>query len=167
MLLLFYKGSNSNSLQTLVVIYLDWVDINGHRSWNTFKYSSVTKMPSQDGLRRLHYSAAGILAWQIPRSEEPSALRPWDHKELDVTEWLRARVHAHTHTHTHTKFCLCFFFPALPQILFFESSFFPTLAVTNMFSIFYQNWSHFSPTTVTILSVSTGWASLSQRIICL
>ena len=111
MLLLFYKGSNSNSLQTLVVIYLDWVDINGHRSWNTFKYSSVTKMPSQDGLRRLHYSAAGILAWQIPRSEEPSALRPWDHKELDVTEWLRACVHAHTHTHTLNSACVSSFLP--------------------------------------------------------
>ena len=76
-----------------------------------------------------------------------------------LSDWERVCMR----THTHTKFCLCFFFPALPQILFFESSFFPTLAVTNMFSIFYQNWSHFSPTTVTILSVSTGWASLSQR----
>ena len=27
---------------------------------------------------------------------------PWDHKELDTTEHVRARAHTHTHPHTHT-----------------------------------------------------------------
>ena len=25
---------------------------------------------------------------------------PWDHKELDMTEWLTINTHTHTHTHT-------------------------------------------------------------------
>ena len=38
---------------------------------------------------------SGILAWKIPRAEEPGELHSlWGHKESDMT--------AHTQTHTHT-----------------------------------------------------------------
>ena len=30
---------------------------------------------------------SNILAWRIPWTEEPGGLYPWDHKELDTTEW--------------------------------------------------------------------------------
>ena len=36
---------------------------------------------------------SSILAWKIPRREEPGRLQSMSHKELDTTE----------HTHTHTK----------------------------------------------------------------
>ena len=29
---------------------------------------------------------SSILAWRIPRTEEPGGLEPWGHKELDTTE---------------------------------------------------------------------------------
>ena len=29
-----------------------------------------------------------ILAWKVPRAEEPGGLRPWGHKESDRTEQL-------------------------------------------------------------------------------
>ena len=32
-----------------------------------------------------HFS---ILAWRIPRTEEPGGLQSWGHKELDTTERL-------------------------------------------------------------------------------
>ena len=41
-------------------------------------------------------TTSSILAWEIPRTEEPGGLRLWDPEELDMTERL-------THTHTHTK----------------------------------------------------------------
>ena len=47
---------------------------------------------------------SSILAWEIPRTEEPGSYSysPWGHKESDTTERL---THTHTHTHTHTT-CL-------------------------------------------------------------
>ena len=42
-------------------------------------------------------ASPGILAWRIPRTEEPIELQSMGHKELDVTEQL-------IHTHTHTRF---------------------------------------------------------------
>ena len=45
---------------------------------------------------------SGILAWNIPRTEEPGGFySPWGCKESDVTERVRAHTHTHTHTHTH------------------------------------------------------------------
>ena len=38
---------------------------------------------------------SGILAWNIPRTEEPGRLQSMDCKEPNTTE------HTHTHTHTH------------------------------------------------------------------
>ena len=38
---------------------------------------------------------SSILAWEIPRTEEPGGLHsPGDHKELDTTEWLRLHFHS-------------------------------------------------------------------------
>ena len=39
-------------------------------------------------------ASPGILAWRIPRTEEPIELQSMGHKELDVTEQL---IHTHTH----------------------------------------------------------------------
>ena len=32
---------------------------------------------------------SSILAWRIPRTQEPGGLQSWGHKESDTTEWLR------------------------------------------------------------------------------
>ena len=45
--------------------------------------------PLENGLA----THSSILAWRIPRTEEPVGYGPWDHKELDMTE---ATEHAHT-----------------------------------------------------------------------
>ena len=37
---------------------------------------------------------SSILAWEIPRTEEPGGLQSWGHKESDMTE------HAHTYLST-------------------------------------------------------------------
>ena len=42
---------------------------------------------------------SSILAWEIPRTEEPGGLQTTGSKELDTTEQL---IHTHTYTHTHT-----------------------------------------------------------------
>ena len=33
-----------------------------------------------------------ILAWEIPRTEEPGRLQPMGCKELDMTEWLSTQI---------------------------------------------------------------------------
>ena len=40
-----------------------------------------------------------ILAWRIPRTEEPAGYSPWGHKESDMTDQL-----THTHTQTFYKY---------------------------------------------------------------
>ena len=42
-----------------------------------------------------------ILAWRIPRTEEPSKLWSMRVTESDMTEQLTQHTHTHTHTHTH------------------------------------------------------------------
>ena len=54
-----------------------------------------------------------ILAWRIPRTEEPGGLQSTGSQESDTTERLTlyyreftgvgAACHTHTHTHTHTR----------------------------------------------------------------
>ena len=44
---------------------------------------------------------SSILAWEIPRTEEPGGLQSMGHKQSDMTEWLSTCTHTHTHTHTH------------------------------------------------------------------
>ena len=54
---------------------------------------------------------SSILAWKIPRTEEPVGLRSLGLQELDTTEHAHEHVcvhthactHTHTHTHTHTQ----------------------------------------------------------------
>ena len=41
---------------------------------------------------------SSVLAWRIPRTEEPGGLQSMGHRESDMTEQL-----THTHTHTHTQ----------------------------------------------------------------
>ena len=42
---------------------------------------------------------SSILAWEIPRTEEPDGLCPKGCKESDTTE----HIFTHTHTHAHTS----------------------------------------------------------------
>ena len=46
---------------------------------------------------------SSILAWRIPRTEEPGRLQSIGRKQSDTTSDLRARTHTHTHTHEPTK----------------------------------------------------------------
>ena len=68
-----------------------------------------TSLPRKDSVSQLAYGMpqdkilekemathSSILAWRIPRTEEPCDQSPWGHKKVDTTEWL-------THTHTHTQ----------------------------------------------------------------
>ena len=44
----------------------------------------------------------GILAWEIPWTEEPGGLQSMEVQRVYMTERLSSCVHTHTHTHTHT-----------------------------------------------------------------
>ena len=49
-----------------------------------------------------------ILAWRIPRIEEPGGPQSMGCKESDMTEVTqRAHTHTHTRTHTHTPPLMC------------------------------------------------------------
>ena len=50
-----------------------------------------------------HFS---ILAGRIPWTEEPGGLQSIGHRELDMTERMRARARAHTHTHCRVHACM-------------------------------------------------------------
>ena len=60
----------------------------------------VQSLGLEDPLEKEMATCSSILAWRIPRTEEPGGLQksPWGHKES--TEQLSARTRAHTHTHT-------------------------------------------------------------------
>ena len=49
----------------------------------------------EDPLEEGMVTHSSILAWRIPRTEEPGGYSSWGRKESDMTESL-------THTHTHT-----------------------------------------------------------------
>ena len=56
--------------------------------------SQGQKDPLEEGMA----TRFSILAWRIPRTEEPGGLHsPWGRKQSDMTG-----VTEHTHTHTHT-----------------------------------------------------------------
>ena len=42
-------------------------------------------------------SHSSILAWRIPRTEEPGGLNPWGHKESDMTEDMTDVTSRHTY----------------------------------------------------------------------
>ena len=56
----------------------------------------VRSLGQEDPLEKEMAVHASILAWRIPRMEEPGRLQSLGHKELDMTAGL---------THTHTKMC--------------------------------------------------------------
>ena len=47
---------------------------------------------------------SSLLAWKIPRTEEPDMLHTV-HRVAKSQTQLSARAHTHTHTHTHTHWC--------------------------------------------------------------
>ena len=46
---------------------------------------------------------SSILAWKIPRTEEPGGLRSLGLQELDITEHAHEHACVHTHACTHTQ----------------------------------------------------------------
>ena len=47
--------------------------------------TQVQSLGQEDPLERGMATHSSILAWRIPWTEEPGGLRPWGHKELDMT----------------------------------------------------------------------------------
>ena len=64
--------------------------------------TQVQSLGPEDPLEKEMATRSIILAWRIPRTEEPGGLQksPWGHKES--IEQLSVRTHTHTYTHTHT-----------------------------------------------------------------
>ena len=48
--------------------------------WETW----VRSLGREDPLEKGMATHSGILAWRIPRTEEPVGYSPWDHKESDT-----------------------------------------------------------------------------------
>ena len=46
----------------------------------------VQSLSREDPLEKGMATHSSILAWEIPRTEEPAGCGPWDHKESDTTE---------------------------------------------------------------------------------
>ena len=46
----------------------------------------VQSLDQEDLLEKGMAAHSSILAWRIPRTEEPGGYSPWGHKELDVTK---------------------------------------------------------------------------------
>ena len=46
----------------------------------------VQSLGQKDPLEEEMAIYSSILAWKIPRTEEPGSYSPWGHKELDTTE---------------------------------------------------------------------------------
>ena len=47
--------------------------------------TQVQSLGQEDPLERGMATHSSILAWRIPWTDEPGGLRPWGHKELDMT----------------------------------------------------------------------------------
>ena len=60
--------------------------------------NAVWSLGWEDLLEEEIATHSSILCWEIPWTQEPGGLRPQDHKDLDMTEWLSAHTHIHTHT---------------------------------------------------------------------
>ena len=53
----------------------------------TMQETWVQSLGQEDSLEKGMATYSSILAWRIPRTEEPGRLHsPWGHKELDTTE---------------------------------------------------------------------------------
>ena len=46
----------------------------------------VPSLGQEDPLEKGMTTQSSILAWRIPRTEEPGGLPPWGHKESDTAE---------------------------------------------------------------------------------
>ena len=57
----------------------------------------VQSLGQEDPLEEEMATYSSILAWEIPRTEDPAGLQSM-RSQLSA----RARTHTHTHTHTHT-----------------------------------------------------------------
>ena len=60
-----------------------------------FQETQVHSLGCKDPLKQKMATHSSILAWKIPRTEEPEGPTPWGCKELNTTEG--------THTHTAMK----------------------------------------------------------------
>ena len=46
----------------------------------------VRSLNREDSLEKEMATHSSILAWEVPRTEEPGGLHPWGRTELDTTE---------------------------------------------------------------------------------
>ena len=53
----------------------------------------VRSLGREDPLEKEMATHSSILAWEIPRTEEPGGLRPWNREELDMTKQLSMHTH--------------------------------------------------------------------------
>ena len=65
----------------------------------------VRSLGQEESLEEETATCSSILAWKIPRTEEPGRLQSRVTKESDMAE------HTHTHIHTHTSVLLCVVLP--------------------------------------------------------
>ena len=63
----------------------------------------VRSLGQEDPLEEQMAAHSGILAWEIPWTEEPTGLQSMGFKTVGHH---RATDHTHTHTHTHTRHIL-------------------------------------------------------------
>ena len=52
--------------------------------WETW----VQSLGQEDLVEKEMAAYSSVLAWRIPRTEEPGGLQSWDYEESDSTEWL-------------------------------------------------------------------------------
>ena len=52
----------------------------------TVQETGVQSLGQEDLLEKEMATHSSILAWKIPRVEEPGWLSPWGHKESDMTD---------------------------------------------------------------------------------
>ena len=56
------------------------------KNMSAMRETQVQSLGPEDPLEKEMATHSGILAWEIPWTEEPGRLySPWDHKELDTT----------------------------------------------------------------------------------
>ena len=55
--------------------------------------TQVQSLGQADPLEKGMTTHSSILAWRIPRTEEPGGPSPWDHKESDTAEQLKLANH--------------------------------------------------------------------------
>ena len=56
----------------------------------------VPSLGREDPLEEEMAIYSSILAWEIPRTEEPGSYSPWGRKELDTTEGAQHAAHMHS-----------------------------------------------------------------------